>query len=1087
MGSARIRILVAEPTNLFSRRRLTEPSQTNMFSAPATNVAPLVLKFKMAGSQQAESCSGSTTPNSAITPNAQGAPDIRRVTVTDPEAMTFSDLLQRAATSFGSDKALRFTFVDDEGDVCTLSCTEELQEAIALNRSRLSVAVEVVGDAAGAKEPSSEEAAAKVSFQELSTALDEALERLRASCTSDSDFPQVVATMWQAVKQALVASGFADVHLEVDGPSGRMPLSLDHVLSVVRQFAPTVCDDSATASSGSFGGNGGAASHGGGSSDRPRPMFGGSGASTATQHPTQVHFGVICDACNANPVRGKRFKATNRHDYDLCEVCHKHRADICPGVEFEELAAPSRGGLFGGFGGFGRPGTRVGIPFGASPVFAGNRRACGGRGRGGAPCKPFPKHHNKQESNNVMPCHQKSVGPGARFVCDVTVCDGTIVAPGEHFVKIWRVRNCGSAPWPEGCTLTYNGPLQPCLKTSANTPITLTLPSGAEGDVFADIEAPDTPGRYVGYWRIALPDGRKIGQRIWADFIVQSPNTDSSDSDDVVAMASNAGNEELTSVESAPLKQAGNAATSGAPGSSKKKPSPASVFTSQFLAVAFGTLKTWLKTQRRALKLSFHAGTLSRVQKDQLKRILKNLTDVVKRSPAGNGDTLESSPNRHVFVPLLESFHKVASEYGAQISPLPSLRNGVVVRLGVPEESGGGDFESIPPLRAVLLKNGTFVLSSRIDADDEAFTPCTSPEQRHQGRGDRSPRVPRGSLRMDRDGEITFNGHAGPMAQWHVHTSGQDDELIRLSNVNGAHQGLYLGVDKTSGDAVSTVLGNPGVHVDFKVSTISREQIEAHLAKQESEQESSALSPVIDGVTSNDLVECSTPDSRVPVVSTDKDEAASQDAKIQLNDDHQDTPTSQSDYIADSSDDFTMIDADDAVTNADTIVEPAAPVQCQEEVLSTIDQHQQENEQQTLQLETKADTRGVTVAKGLRLSTSTSNESQSDSNAPTTTSCESNSAGNAPKDTETSTCSTATSDMAADRVFVEHGFHDKSLNKMVAQKFSGDLDAAVLHLHAMRERNGDLARMGFTNEARNMKLLLENDNSLDATLNALLS
>merc|ERR1711871_488302 len=1082
MGSARIRILVAEPTNLFSRRRLTEPSQTNMFSAPATNVAPLVLKFKMAGSQQAESCSGSTTPNSAITPNAQGAPDIRRVTVTDPEAMTFSDLLQRAATSFGSDKALRFTFVDDEGDVCTLSCTEELQEAIALNRSRLSVAVEVVGDAAGAKEPSSEEAAAKVSFQELSTALDEALERLRASCTSDSDFPQVVATMWQAVKQALVASGFADVHLEVDGPSGRMPLSLDHVLSVVRQFAPTVCDDSATASSGSFGGNGGAASHGGGSSDRPRPMFGGSGASTATQHPTQVHFGVICDACNANPLRGKRFKATNRHDYDLCEVCHKHRADICPGVEFEELAAPSRGGLFGGFGGFGRPGTRVGIPFGASPVFAGNRRACGGRGRGGAPCKPFPKHHNKQESNNVMPCHQKSVGPGARFVCDVTVCDGTIVAPGEHFVKIWRVRNCGSAPWPEGCTLTYNGPLQPCLKTSANTPITLTLASGAEGDVFADIETPETPGRYVGYWRFALPDGRKIGQRIWADFIVQSPNTDSSDSDDVVAMASNAGNEEPPSCESTSLKQDGSAAANGAPGSSKKKPSPASVFTSQFLAVAFGTLKTWLKTQRRALKLSFHAGTLSRVQKDQLKRILKNLTDVVKRSPAGNGDTLESSPNRHVFVPLLESFHKVASEYGAQISPLPSLRNGVVVRLGVPEESGGGDFESIPPLRAVLLKNGTFVLSSRIDADNEAFAPCTSPDQEHHARGNRSPRVPRGSLRMDHDGKITFNGHAGPMAQWRVHTSGQNDELIRLSNVNGAHQGLYLGVDKTSGDVVSTVLGNPGVHVDFKVSNISREQVEAHLAKQEKEQESTVTAPVSDGIISSIAH-----NSCVAPVSTDKDESTSQDAAIQLNNDHHDTPTSQSDSVVYSSDEFMMVDADGAVTNEDTVVEPAVPVQCQEDVLSTTDQQQQDSEQQTSQLETKADTRGVTVAKGLRLSTSTSNESQSSSKAPSTTNCVSDSAGNTPKDTETTTSSTATSDMAADRVFAEHGFRDKSLNEMVAQKFSGDLDAAIVHLHAIRERHNDLARMGFTNEARNMKLLLENDNSLDATLNVLLS
>merc|ERR1711871_1705336 len=70
-------------------------------------------------------------------------------------------------------------------------------------------------------------------------------------------------------------------------------------------------------------------------------------------------------------------------------------------------------------------------------------------------------------------------------------------------------------------------------------------------------------------------------------------------------------------------------------------------------------------------------------------------------------------------------------------------------------------------------------------------------------------------------------------AQWRVHTSGQNDELIRLSNVNGAHQGLYLGVDKTSGDVVSTVLGNPGVHVDFNVNNMSREQVEAHLAKRE--------------------------------------------------------------------------------------------------------------------------------------------------------------------------------------------------------------------------------------------------------------
>lgn len=36
----------------------------------------------------------------------------------------------------------------------------------------------------------------------------------------------------------------------------------------------------------------------------------------------------------------------------------------------------------------------------------------------------------------------------ARFVCDVSIFDGTELAPGTHFTKIWRLRNSGTAPWP---------------------------------------------------------------------------------------------------------------------------------------------------------------------------------------------------------------------------------------------------------------------------------------------------------------------------------------------------------------------------------------------------------------------------------------------------------------------------------------------------------------------------------------------------------------------------------------------------------------------------------------------------------------
>ncbi|KAL9049187.1 MAG: hypothetical protein Q9206_005651, partial [Seirophora lacunosa] len=34
-----------------------------------------------------------------------------------------------------------------------------------------------------------------------------------------------------------------------------------------------------------------------------------------------VHRGVICNSCNAMPIRGIRYRCTNCNDYDLCEQC----------------------------------------------------------------------------------------------------------------------------------------------------------------------------------------------------------------------------------------------------------------------------------------------------------------------------------------------------------------------------------------------------------------------------------------------------------------------------------------------------------------------------------------------------------------------------------------------------------------------------------------------------------------------------------------------------------------------------------------------------------------------------------------------
>lgn len=41
------------------------------------------------------------------------------------------------------------------------------------------------------------------------------------------------------------------------------------------------------------------------------------------------------------------------------------------------------------------------------------------------------------------------------------------------------------------------------------------VPIDGELDVAVDFIAPEHPGRYISYWRMASPSGQKFGQRVW--------------------------------------------------------------------------------------------------------------------------------------------------------------------------------------------------------------------------------------------------------------------------------------------------------------------------------------------------------------------------------------------------------------------------------------------------------------------------------------------------------------------------------------------------------------------------------------------
>merc|ERR1719198_2844945 len=97
------------------------------------------------------------------------------------------------------------------------------------------------------------------------------------------------------------------------------------------------------------------------------------------------------------------------------------------------------------------------------------------------------------------------MGPklAARFVRDVTVFDGTQMAPGTNFTKIWRLKNVGEVPWPPGTRMLFVGGDQ--MTHDMSVPL-------SRGTAVQ----PGEDGRYLGYWRLTGPHmRRKFGQRVW--------------------------------------------------------------------------------------------------------------------------------------------------------------------------------------------------------------------------------------------------------------------------------------------------------------------------------------------------------------------------------------------------------------------------------------------------------------------------------------------------------------------------------------------------------------------------------------------
>ena len=105
------------------------------------------------------------------------------------------------------------------------------------------------------------------------------------------------------------------------------------------------------------------------------------------------------------------------------------------------------------------------------------------------------------------------------FVADVTVPDDTNMAPGQDFLKTWRVKNTGSCPWGAGYELVY-AEYQDEMSGQPQ-PLTEVVQPGQEVEISVQFTAPSEIGNYLSAWQMQNPAGVTFEEIIFVRIIVQ--------------------------------------------------------------------------------------------------------------------------------------------------------------------------------------------------------------------------------------------------------------------------------------------------------------------------------------------------------------------------------------------------------------------------------------------------------------------------------------------------------------------------------------------------------------------------------------
>jgi len=106
----------------------------------------------------------------------------------------------------------------------------------------------------------------------------------------------------------------------------------------------------------------------------------------------------------------------------------------------------------------------------------------------------------------------------AQFVQDVSIPDRTVLNPGQEFVKTWRMKNTGTCDWGAGVVIRYS---DGAVLSDHDEVVVPAAAASEVVDVSVPMRAPDQPGTYRSYWRLATPAGRSFGPAVYVLIVVE--------------------------------------------------------------------------------------------------------------------------------------------------------------------------------------------------------------------------------------------------------------------------------------------------------------------------------------------------------------------------------------------------------------------------------------------------------------------------------------------------------------------------------------------------------------------------------------